>query len=67
MRILHSSSHISTNVWLHLFDFNEKIREKWELHQNTACCFKQILEAESYKRAAVKPITSHLKNSNQHY
>ena len=49
---------------MHHIDSNIIHREKagWERLKNTACCFKQILEAELHKTAAVWPPTSHLTN-----
>ena len=46
MRILlPSCSCVSTNVWMHYLDFNEKLGEKIrsELDKDAACCFEQIL------------------------
>ena len=64
MEILPSSSHISTNVWLHHSNFNKILQEKarWEIHKDIACCFEQKLEAAPYKTAAVRPLTTHLTN-----
>ena len=35
---------------------------KWKLNKNAACYFEQILEATTHKTAAVRPLTSQLKN-----
>ena len=37
-------------------------KARWELLKNAACCFEQILEAASYKTAAVWPLTFYLTN-----
>ena len=34
----------------------------WELHNDAAYCFEQILEAASYKTAALQPLASYLSN-----
>ena len=49
---------------LHQLDVNKTHEEKarWELHKNAMCCFQQIFEPKLHKRAAVWPLTSHLKN-----
>ena len=61
MGILSSCSRVSTTVSLHL-DYNETQGEKarWELHNDAACCFQQILEAAPCKTAIGRPLTSHL-------
>ena len=38
-------------------------KARWELQKDAARCFKQILEAASYKTTAVWPLTSHLTNN----
>ena len=39
-----------------------KRMEKKQLHKNAASNIEQVLEAASYKAAAVRPITIHLEN-----
>ena len=51
---------VSTIEWLYCFNFNKAAR--WELLKDSACYFKQILEATPNKTAAVQPLTSHLTN-----
>ena len=40
--------------------YEEKTRH-W-LHKNAMSCIEEILEATSYKTAAVRPATTHLEN-----
>ena len=65
--ILLSYNCVSTIVWLHHLDSNEIHGEKTnsKLHKDTSCCFEQILEAASYKTAAVQPLTSYLTNKDK--
>ena len=35
---------------------------RWELHKNSVRYLEQFLETKSLKRAAMRPLTSHLKN-----
>ena len=35
------------------------VKAPWELHWYATCCFEQILDAGSYKRAIVRPLTSY--------
>ena len=62
--ILSKWSQVSTTEWLHHLRFNETPWEKarCELQKNAAWWFEQILEAASYKAAAVQSLTSHLIN-----
>ena len=55
-------SRISATIWLHHLGSNKIPREKarWKLHQDFACCFKQIIEVVPYKTANVRPLTSNL-------
>ena len=59
-----SHSCLNTFVWMHYIDANKMHWEKawWELYKNATCCFEQILEARLHKTAAVRLLTSHLKN-----
>ena len=51
MRFLLSCDRNSTTVWMNHLDANEKNPERtWELLENVACCFEQILEAKKKKR-----------------
>ena len=52
MGVYPSSSHVSSNVWLHHLDFNDMLWEKsrLELHKNAACYFQQMLEAGPTKQ-----------------
>ena len=61
--ILLSCNHVNTTVWWHNLDSNKTNREKakWELYQDAACCFEQILEAASHITATVLPLTLHPK------
>ena len=54
MRSLPSCRYVSTTVWLHHLDCNEKHREKarWEIGKDAAHFFEQILEVALYKRAS---------------
>ena len=49
---------------MHHMDTDKAYKEKarQELHKNAMSYIEQILEATSYKTAAVKPPTSNLKN-----
>ena len=51
MATLQRCSHIGTTVRLHHLDSNKalRIKARWQLHKDTMCCFKQILEAVPYK------------------
>ena len=51
---------------MHHLEFNETLgaKTRWELDQEVTYCFEQILEAASYKTAAVRLLTSHLTNSS---
>ena len=55
---------VSTILWLHHLEFNETHGEKykWELYEDDAYCFIQILEAVLYKTTAVQLLTSYLTN-----
>ena len=60
MGIFPSCSCVSTIVYLHHLDSNEKAR--WELHKNAVYYFEQILEAAPNKTAALRPLASYLIN-----
>ena len=49
---------------MHHIDADKAYREKagQELHKNTTSQIEQILDATSYKTAAVRPPTSHLES-----
>ena len=49
---------------MHYIDPNKTYGEKaWQqLHKNAARYIEQVLEATSYKAAAVRPLTTHHKN-----
>ena len=55
---------VSTTIWLYHMDFTETPAGKawWELHNDAAYCFEQILESAPYRTATVGPFTSHLTN-----
>ena len=48
--------------YIGILDFNEMTGEKarWEIQKNVACYFEQILEAEPYKTATTRTLTSRL-------
>ena len=52
---------ICTIIWIYQPNFIEILREKTrvELHKNSTCSFKQILEAETDKTTSVRPLISH--------
>ena len=39
-----------------------KKKARWELHKDTVCFFKQILEEAPHKTADVRPLASYLTN-----
>ena len=47
----------------HFATWKKKFR--WELHNDAACFLEQILEAAFQKTAAVQPLTSHHKPSEE--
>ena len=56
--ILPCCHHVGTTVWMrHLY--SNKTDSRWELQKNALCYFKQILEPQFYKKAAVRSLTSH--------
>ena len=61
MEILLSCYCVSDIVWLHHLDFIEMLEEV-KLLKNATYCFLQILEVESNKTVAVRPLTSHCTN-----
>ena len=54
-----------TAVWIPDMDANKTYGEKawWQLHKNAESNIEQILEAAPHKAAAVRPFTTHHKNS----
>ena len=64
LQILPSSNCVSITEWLHYLDANKTPWKKarQELPKNSVCCFEQILEAASYKKATVWQLTSHHTN-----
>ena len=59
-----SSGRVDTVIWLHNMDANKTYGEKaWrQLHKNAASNIKQVLEATSHKRAAIRPPITHHEN-----
>ena len=59
-----SSGRVDTAIWMHYTDANEIHGEKAlrQLHKNVASNIEQVLEATSYKAAAVRPLTIHHEN-----
>ena len=54
---------IDTAIWMHNMDANKTNGEKpWRLlHKNATSNIEQVMEAASYKTAAVRPSTTHHK------
>ena len=46
--ILPSYNYISFTEWLYHLSSNKTLQEKWEVHKDARCYFKQILEAVTY-------------------
>ena len=53
---------VSITIWLHYTDSNENLgyKARWKLHNDTACCFEQILEVAPNKTTAVWPLAFYL-------
>ena len=59
-----SSGCVDTAIWMHYMGANWTYGEKaWrQLHKNSGYNIEQVLEATPYKRAAIRPPTTHHEN-----
>ena len=62
MQFLPSSGYVSSTIGMHQIDAELAVIEiaRREQQENAASYIEQILEAISYKTAAIRPLTSHL-------
>ena len=62
MGFLPCCSHFNSNVLLYHSNEMPPENVRWELHKNAICCLERILEAATYKTAAVWLLSSQLTN-----